>query len=49
MRSPSPDKPNSVFLLALNLSILKFEKQNELIILWTSGVKKIYLVNLFLQ
>ena len=28
------------FLLALNLSILKFEKQNELIILWTSGIKK---------
>ena len=35
------------FLLALNLSILKFEKQNELIILWTSGIKKLTLVNLF--
>ena len=34
------------FLLALNLSILKFEKQNELIILWTSGIKKIKIVNL---
>ena len=28
------------FLLALTFSILKFERQNELIILWTSGVKK---------
>ena len=35
------------FLLALVLTILKFEKQNELIILWTSGLKKIRLVNLF--
>ncbi len=34
------------FLLALNLSILKFEKQNELIILWTSGIKKIKIINL---
>ena len=34
------------FLLALNLSILKFEKQNELIILWTSGYKKIKIINL---
>lgn len=35
------------FLLALMLSIIKFERQNELIILWTSGVNKIKLVNLF--
>lgn len=35
------------FLLALNLSIIKFEKQNELIILWTTGVKKIKVINLF--
>ena len=34
------------FLIALNLSILKFEKQNELIILWTSGIKKIKIINL---
>ena len=35
------------FLLALMLSIIKFERQNELIILWSSGVNKIRLVNLF--
>ncbi|MDC0473323.1 LptF/LptG family permease [Pelagibacteraceae bacterium] len=35
------------FLLSLVLTIIKFEKQNELIILWTSGVNKIKLVNLF--
>ncbi len=35
------------FLLALVLSILKFERQNELIILWTTGLNKIRLVNLF--
>ena len=35
------------FLLALILTILKFEKQNELIILWTNGLSKIKLVNLF--
>ena len=35
------------FLLAFTLTILKFEKQNELIILWTSGLNKIKLVNLF--
>ena len=34
------------FLIALNLSILKFEKQNELIILWTSGIKKLKIINL---
>ena len=35
------------FLLALMLSIIKFERQNELIILWSSGVNKLKLVNLF--
>ena len=35
------------FLLALMLSIIKFERQNELIILWSSGVNKIKIVNLF--
>tara|TARA_X000000368_G_scaffold395125_1_gene362313 strand:+ start:372 stop:1517 length:1146 start_codon:yes stop_codon:yes gene_type:complete len=35
------------FLLALILTILKFEKQNELVILWTTGLNKIKLANLF--
>ena len=35
------------FLLSLVLTIIKFEKQNELIILWTSGLNKMKLVNLF--
>ena len=35
------------FLLALTLSIVKFERQNELIILWTTGLNKIKLINLF--
>ncbi len=35
------------FLLALVLTVLKLEKQNELIILWSAGVNKIKLVNLF--
>ena len=35
------------FLLALMLSILKFRRQNELIILWSIGLKKIKLINLF--
>lgn len=34
------------FLFALNFSLIKFERQNELVILWMSGVKKIKLVNL---
>ena len=33
------------FLLALTLSIIKFDKQNEFMILWTSGLKKIKMVN----
>ena len=36
------------FLIALILTILKFEKDNELIILWTSGLNKIKIVNLVL-
>ncbi len=36
------------FLLALIIFILKQIQENELVILWTSGVKKIQLVNLFL-
>lgn len=35
------------FLIALLLSIIKFERQNELLILWTVGVNKTKLVNLF--
>jgi len=35
------------FLIASILTILKLEKDNELIILWTSGLNKIYIVNLF--
>jgi len=34
------------FLIASILTILKFEKDNELIILWTSGLNKIHIVNL---
>ncbi|MDC1096492.1 LptF/LptG family permease [Pelagibacteraceae bacterium] len=37
------------FLLALYLSIIKFERQNELLILWTTGLSKIKLVNLFFK
>ncbi len=35
------------FLLALIIFIFKHKQDSEFIILWTSGVKKIYLVNLF--
>ena len=34
------------FLMASILTILKFEKDNELIIFWTSGLNKMYIVNL---
>ena len=34
------------FLIASILTILKLEKDNELIILWTSGLNKIRIVNL---
>jgi len=36
------------FLIALVIFILKQAQENEFIILWTSGVKKIKIVNLFL-
>ncbi len=35
------------FLLSLIFSILKFERQNELTILWMTGLNKIKVVNLF--
>jgi len=37
------------FLIALILTILKSEKDNELIILWTSGLNKIHIVNLIFR
>ena len=37
------------FLAASILTILKFEKDNELIILWTSGLNKIHLVRLIFR
>ena len=37
------------FLLALVLAILKFDDENELIILWTSGLNKIKIINFFLK
>jgi len=37
------------FLIALILTILKFEKDNELIILWMSGLNKIHIVNLIFR
>jgi len=37
------------FLFASALTILKMEKDNELIILWTSGLNKIHIVNLIFR
>ena len=37
------------FLSASILTILKLEKENELVILWTSGLNKIYIVNLIFR
>ena len=37
------------FLLACTLTILKFEKDNELLVLWTSGLNKIHIVNLIFR
>ena len=37
------------FLLSIILTILKFEKDNELIILWTSGLNNIHVVNLIFR
>ena len=36
-------------MIALVLSIIKFENENELIILWTSGLNKLNLVNFFVK
>ncbi len=35
------------FLISLVISILKFQRQSELLVLWTSGVNKKSIVNLF--
>ena len=37
------------FLLALLLTILKLESENELLILWTSGLNKIKVINFFIK
>ena len=37
------------FLIALVLSILKFDNENELIILWTAGLNKLKVVNFFIK
>ena len=37
------------FLIAAILTILKFEKDNELIVIWSSGLNKIYIVNLIFR
>jgi len=37
------------FLLAVILTIIKLEKDNELIVLWTSGLNKIHIVNLIFR
>ena len=37
------------FLIATVFTIIKFEKDNELIVVWTSGLNKIYIVNLILR
>ena len=37
------------FLIAIVLTILKFEKDNELVVIWTSGLNKINIVNLIFR
>ena len=37
------------FLTAIILTIIKFERDNELIVLWTSGLNKIHVVNLIFR
>ena len=37
------------FLITSIMTILKFEKDNELIVLWTSGLNKIHVVNLIFR
>tara|TARA_B110000971_G_C19992038_1_gene492420 strand:+ start:31 stop:1167 length:1137 start_codon:yes stop_codon:yes gene_type:complete len=36
------------FLISLIISIIKFERQQELLILWTSGLTKVKIANIFL-
>ena len=36
------------FLLSLTISIIKFGRQQELLILWTTGLSKIRIANIFL-
>jgi len=36
------------FLLSLTISVIKFERQQELLILWTTGLTKIKIVNVFI-
>ena len=36
------------FLLSLTISIVKFERQQEFLILWTAGLTKIRIINIFL-
>ena len=37
------------FLIAITFTILKLEKDNELIVVWTSGLNKIHIVNLIFR
>ena len=37
------------FLISLILTILKLDKDNELLVLWTSGLNKIHVVNFFFR
>ena len=37
------------FMIATVLTIIKLEKDNELIVLWTSGLNKIFIVNLLVR
>ena len=37
------------FLIALVVSIVKFDRQRELVVLWSSGLEKSKILNLFLE
>ena len=37
------------FLLALVFTVIKLERQNELLVIWTSGISKKQISNLFLR
>ena len=37
------------FLISLTISIIKFERQKEFLILWTSGLTKVKVANIFLS